>query len=163
MPRGKIGKPDEAPGEFPTRPRFNLESLREIRIATGDGESTLAAYTYTVGGTQFVKYATFDELTHAEREAALEFVLRFGAVHVRRKAKPRGRAAAPRTRRPPATLDLSEVDLSVPDFGEYDLPDTNGEGFDDLLDLALTDRPDPDAGKVLPRKGKTAPRRKQSK
>ena len=83
----------DTPGEFPSRPRFTLDTLREIRIATGDGESTIAAYTHIHTGKPVTKYATFDTLTHAEREAALAFILKYsGAAAIRRKAKPRGRA-----------------------------------------------------------------------
>lgn len=80
-------------GTLPSRPRFTLDTLREIRIATGDGDSTIAAYTHIHRGKTVTKYATFDTLTHAEREAALAFILKYsGAAAIRRKAKPRGRA-----------------------------------------------------------------------
>jgi len=87
----------DTPGEFPSRPRFTLDTLREIRIATGDGESTIAAYTHIHTGKPVTKYATFETLTHAEREAALAFILKYsGAAAIRRKAKPRGKAVSAR-------------------------------------------------------------------
>lgn len=92
QPEPNAPSPDTA-GAFPSRPRFTLDTLREIRIATGDGDSTIAAYTHIHRGKAVTKYATFDTLTHAEREAALLFILKYsGAAAIRRKAKPRGKA-----------------------------------------------------------------------
>ncbi len=94
QPEPNTPSPDTL-GAFPTRPRFTLDTLREIRIATGDGDSTIAAYTHMHRGKPVTKYATFDTLTHAEREAALAFILKYtGAAAIRRKAKPRGKAVS---------------------------------------------------------------------
>ena len=60
QPDTNTPSPDKL-GVFPTLPRFTLETLREIRIATGDGDSTIAAYTYTHGGADVTKYAEFSE------------------------------------------------------------------------------------------------------
>jgi hypothetical protein len=106
----------DTPGTLPTRPRFTLETLREIRIATGDGESTIAEYTYTHKGQTVKKYATFEDLTRPEREAALLFILKYsGAAAIRRKAKPRGRAVTgagqKRTGRQPPPFDLDKIEF----------------------------------------------------
>ena len=103
-------------GALPTRPRFTLETLREIHIATGDGESTIAEYTYTHRGQTVKKYATFEDLTRQEREAALLFILKYsGAAAIRRKAKPRGRAVTgtgqKRTGRQPPPFDLDKIEF----------------------------------------------------
>ena len=141
-------------GVFPTLPRFTLETLREIRIATGDGDSTIAAYTYTHGGADVTKYAEFSDLTHAEREAALLFILRYsGAARIHRKGKPRGRAVAgkrQRTRRatpPPCPLDTIELD-------PVDL-----DSLTPTDPAALVDAEPPK--KVLPPAEKPTPHRKQ--
>lgn len=133
MPKKKTPKPEiEATAAdlagaltFPTRPRFTLETLREIRIATGDGDCTIAEYTHLHNGTLTTKIVEFSDLTHAEREAALEFILRYsGAAAIRRKGKPRGRAVAGRRAgkaRKRDTLTESELrDLDNLDFGNID-------------------------------------------
>lgn len=100
----------------PQKPRFTLADLREIRIATGDGETTIAGYTYTYKGQTVNRYAAFEDLTHAEREAALEFILKYSKTQaIRRKAKPRGKAVAGKPKKPaplnPADITLDEISL----------------------------------------------------
>lgn len=110
---------------IPQKPRFTLESLQEIRIATGDGDSSIAGYTYTYNGQTVNRYATFDDLTHTEREAALEFILKYSKTQaIRRKGKPRGIAVKGKaTARitPPLipeniTLDLRDLKLDPPEM-----------------------------------------------
>ena len=77
---------DPANITLPTRPRFTLEALQEIRIAEGDGESTIAAYRFTHKGQTVEKVATLDDLTKTEREAALTFILAHTpAVQIKRR------------------------------------------------------------------------------
>ena len=102
--------------ENPTKPRFTLETLQEIRIATGDGESTIAAYRQRLAtGAIVEKYAAFEDLTQAEKIAAFAFMLKYCKTQIiRRKGKPRGRAVnrthtAPRSEPPP--LDLSKIEF----------------------------------------------------
>jgi hypothetical protein len=100
----------------PQKPRFTLADLQEIRIATGDGETTIAGYTYTYKGQTVNRYAAFEDLTHAEREAALEFILKYSKTQaIRRKAKPRGKAVAGKPKKPaplnPADITLDEISL----------------------------------------------------
>ena len=100
----------------PQKPRFTLADLQEIRIATGDGETTIAGYTYTYKGQTVNRYAAFKDLTHAEREAALEFILKYSKTQaIRRKAKPRGKAVAGKPKKPaplnPADITLDEISL----------------------------------------------------
>lgn len=100
----------------PQNPRFTLADLQEIRIATGDGETTIAGYTYTYKGQTVNRYAAFEDLTHAEREAALEFILKYSKTQaIRRKAKPRGKAVAGKPKKPaplnPADITLDEISL----------------------------------------------------
>jgi hypothetical protein len=100
----------------PQKPRFTLADLQEIRIATGDGETTIAGYTYTYKGQTVNRYAAFEDLTHAEREAALEFILKYSKTQaIRRKAKPRGKAVAGKPKKPaplnPADITLDEINL----------------------------------------------------
>lgn len=130
----------DTPGEFPSRPRFTLDTLREIRIATGDGESTIAAYTHIHTGKPVTKYATFETLTHAEREAALAFILKYsGAAAIRRKAKPRGRAITgtkTRAEKRPAPFDLGKIEFEPVDIDSLSptapaaLLDAEGENKD---------------------------------
>ncbi|MDD2956488.1 MAG: hypothetical protein PHD67_09280 [Oscillospiraceae bacterium] len=108
---------------FPHRPRFTLETLKQVRIATGDGESTIAAYTYTHGGQTFTRYEDIEGLTHAEREAALAFMLKYSKGQtIDRKGKPRGRAVTgtrPYTARQqtaPPPLDLEKVEFEPVDI-----------------------------------------------
>ena len=152
-PKPNTPSPDSL-GVLPTLPRFTLETLRAIRMATGDAESTIAAYAYTHGGTTATKYARFEDLSHAEREAALLFILRYGkAGEIRRKGKPRGRAAAgkPRTKPTPPPLDIA--DLAPVDLDSIEpptLPELTGEGI-----------PQYAGEKVLPPPKKPTPHRKQ--
>lgn len=102
----------------PQKPRFTLADLQEIRIATGDGDSTIAGYTYTHKGQTVNRYAAFEDLTRAEKEAALDFILRFSKTQaIRRKAKPRGKAVAGKPQRKtapplnPADITLDEINL----------------------------------------------------
>lgn len=100
-------------------PRFTLETLQTVRYSRGDGETTIAEYTYTHNGETVTKYAPLEDLTKAEREAALSFLLMYGKGDTAtRKAKPRGRAVAqrqpgykPKTRKEPPPLDLSKVEI----------------------------------------------------
>lgn len=75
----------------PKRPRFTEETLQEIRIADGDGETTVAAYSFTHNGQPAEKVAPLDELTAAEREAALAFILKHApAAKIKRKKARKG-------------------------------------------------------------------------
>lgn len=122
----------DTPGTFPSRPRFTLDTLREIRIATGDGESTISAYTHIHRGKAVTKYATFETLTHAEREAALAFILKYsGAAAIRRKAKPRGKAVSggrdqrrqyPKFDHVPELEPLDKANLNPPELEEIAFP-----------------------------------------
>lgn len=114
--------------KFPTRPRFTLDDLREIRIAGGDGESTVAAYCFDHNGEPAEKVVSMDDLTHAEREAALAFILAHGqAAAIRRKKqqKPRKARRSPRLYNTEAVafepVDLD--DLKPPSLPEIDTPD----------------------------------------
>ena len=152
MPKKKTPKPEiEATAAdlagaltFPTRPRFTLETLREIRIATGDGDCTIAEYTHLHNGTLTTKYVEFSDLTHAEREAALEFILRYsGAAAIRRKGKPRGRAVAGRRAgkaRKRDTLTESELrDLDNLDFGNIDFGADMEKAIEEMADFTIPD------------------------
>lgn len=100
-------------------PRFTLDTLQSIRYSPGDGETTIAQYTYTHNGESVTKYAPLEDLTKAEREAALSFLLLYGKGDTAtRKAKPRGRAVAqrqpgykPRPRKEPPPFDLSTLEI----------------------------------------------------
>ena len=161
---------DNLGAKLPTRPRFTLDSLREIRIATGDGESTIANYTYTINGASYTKYAAYDDLTKSEREAALTFMLKFsGATVIRRKGKPRGRAVAGRNQRrrrqpAPGALELTDFEFEPlqMDFEPCDLEFEPLELTDRDFEVpGLTDQPEAEAEKVLPKPKKRRPRRKQ--
>lgn len=102
--------------EIPKKPRFTLETLQEIRIATGDGENTIAAYRQRLqSGAIAEKYAAFEDLTQAEKNAAFAFMLKYcKAQTIRRKGKPRGKAVAgtrPAPRSEPPPLDLSKIEF----------------------------------------------------
>lgn len=106
----------------PQKPRFTLDTLQEIRIATGDGESTIAAYRQRLAdGATVEKYAAFEDLTQAEKNTALVFMLKYcKAQTIRKKGKPRGKAVtgtrcAPRSEPPP-------FDLSTIEFEPLELP-----------------------------------------
>lgn len=98
--------------------RFNLDNLQCIRYSRGDGETTIAEYTYNSGGKTVTKYAPVEDLTKAERDAALTFILLYGdkTTAATRRKKPRGRAVASRTPgnnpRPKATpiIDAAELE-----------------------------------------------------
>jgi hypothetical protein len=100
-------------------PRFSLETLQTVRYCKGDGETTIAEYTYTHNGETVKRYSPFEDLTHAEREAALCFILMYGTGQTAtRKAKPRGRAVAqrqpgykPKPRKEPPPFDLSKLEI----------------------------------------------------
>lgn len=159
MTDSKRPKPDpNAPspdklGVFPSRPRFTLDTLREVRIATGDGDSTIAGYTYTHRGQTFTKYAAFEDLTPAERKAALLFILKYsGTAAIRRKGKPRGRAVTgtrTNARRQPPPFDLDKIELEPVDPDSIAPTDPAA-----LLDAG-------DVEKVLPAADDQTPRRKQ--
>lgn len=148
--KAKASADTGTPVIFATRPRFNLDTLREIRIATGDGESTIAAYTYTHKGKLFTKYAPFEDLTPAERKAALLFILKYsGAAAIRRKGKPRGRAVTGKRTsagRQPPPLDLDKIEFEPID------PDS----ITQTAPAAFLD-----TGKVLPAAEDQTQRRKQ--
>ena len=92
--------------ELPTQPRFTLESLREINIAPGDGETTVAHYAFIHKGKRREKYVAFEDLTHGEREAALCFILKHGEGRTKRKTpvKPQ---------QPITAEDLPPIDLET--------------------------------------------------
>ena len=108
--------------ELPVKPRFTLDGLREIRIAAGDGESTIACYVFIYNRRKVEKYAAFDDLTRAEQAAALAFILLHGETRVKRKT--------PIRERPPIDLEALSLD---------DLPDLDAETSPEML-------PDLDAG-----------------
>lgn len=112
--------PDEAAElesmKFPTRPRFTLDDLREIRIAGGDGESTVAAYCFDHNGEPAEKVVALDDLTHAEREAALAFILAHGQAAAIRRKKPK------KTRRSPRLYSTEAVEFDPVDLDELKPP-----------------------------------------
>lgn len=82
--------PEETPEiKLPNRPRFTLDDLQEIRIAEGDGESTIAAYSFTHKGQTVERIARLDDLTRAEREAVLSFILTHAPAVTIRRRKPK--------------------------------------------------------------------------
>ena len=118
--------------KFPTRPRFTLDDLREIRIAGGDGESTVAAYCFDHNGEPAEKVVSMDDLTHAEREAALAFILAHGqAAAIRRKKqqKPRKARRSPRLYNTEA-VEFDPVDLD--DLKPPSLPEIDTAALDAL-------------------------------
>lgn len=130
-------------------PRFTLETLQTIRYCRGDGETTIAEYTYTHNGETVKRYAPVEDLTKAEREAALSFLLLYGKGDTAtRKAKPRGRAVAqrqpgyktkPRKEPPPEMFDLSTLE-------DAETPPIKTEFYlDELLEqLEASNTPPPD-------------------
>lgn len=123
---------------LPLKPRFTLEGLREIRIASGEGESTLANYVFIHKGRKVEKYARLEDLSKAEQAAALAFILLHGETRVKRKT--------PIRERPPIDLEALSLD---------DLPDLDaGTSLEDheetpgaaALDADARRSPDPDAG-----------------
>ena len=104
---------------FPTRPRFTLDDLQEIRIAEGDGESTLAAYRFDHKGEPAEKIATLDDLTRTEREAALSFILAHApAVVIRRKPQQKAKKA----RRSPRLYNTEAVEFEPVDLDDLTPP-----------------------------------------
>ena len=103
--------PEEIPEiTLPKRPRFTLDALQEIRIAEGDGESTIAAYSFTHKGKTVEKMATLDDLTRKEREAVLAFILAHApAVRIRRR-KPK------KTRNPTRIYNTEAVEFEPIDL-----------------------------------------------
>lgn len=90
------------PDTFPKKPRFTLESLREIRIPKGAG-CTVTAFVFIHEGRKVEKIAGVEDLTAEERTAALAFILEHGETVVKRKTPIR----------PPEPIDLSS--LTIPD------------------------------------------------
>ena len=101
---------------FPHKPRFTPETLQEIRFSTGDSETTIAAYTITQDGKPVTRYDSIEGLTHAERETALAFILKYAKGQtIRRKGKPRGRAGKAPEKMPPP-LDLEKIEFEPVDI-----------------------------------------------
>lgn len=103
------------------RDRFTLETLQSVRYSRGDAETTIAEYTYTYNGGSVTKYARIEDLTRAERDSVLKFILLYGAAQtITRRGKPRGIAVAaripgykPKPRRPTAPPVDSIADLEL--------------------------------------------------
>ena len=103
---------------FLHKPRFTLDTLQEIRFSTGDAETTIAAYTIRQGEKTVTRYDDIEGLTHAERETALAFILKYAKGQtIRRKGKPRGRAVKGKaTEHIPPPLDLEKIELAPVDI-----------------------------------------------
>ena len=113
---------------LPVKPRFTLDGLREIRIAAGDSESTIACYVFIHNRRKVEKYAAFDDLTRAEQAAALAFILKNGETVIKRKLPVRDC--------PP--IDLEKIDLSeyFPEGAAGDLPGDPGQEAGGAADVA---------------------------
>ena len=135
---------------LPVKPRFSLDALREISIASGEGESTLANYVFIHKGRKVEKYARLEDLSRAEQAAALAFILLHGETRVKRKT--------PIRERPPIDLealsldDLPDLDAGtspemLPDLGAGTSPEDHEETPGAAaLDADARRSPDPDAG-----------------
>lgn len=113
---------------LPKRPRFTLDGLQEIRIAEGDGESTIAAYRFTHKGQTVEKVATLDDLTKKEREAALAFILAHTpAVQIRRRKPKKQRTPTRLYNTEAEAVEFEPIDLdklTPPTLPEFEpLPD----------------------------------------
>ena len=97
---------------LPVKPRFTLDALREIRIAAGDGESTVACYVFIHKRRKVEKYAALDDLTRAEQAAALAFILKHGENVIKRKTPVR---------------EFKPIDLEKIDLSECFLEDAAGD------------------------------------
>ena len=104
---------------LPIKPRFTLDALREIRIAAGDGESTVACYVFIHKRRKVEKYAALDDLTRAEQAAALAFILKHGETVIKRKTPVREFKP----------IDLEKIDLSecFPEDAAGDFPGDPGQ------------------------------------
>ena len=123
---------------LPVKPRFTLEGLREIRIASGEGESTLANYVFIHKGRKVEKYARLEDLSKAEQAAALAFILLHGETRVKRKT--------PIRERPPIDLEALSLD-DLPDLDAGTSPEDHKETPGAAaLDADARRSPDPDAG-----------------
>lgn len=122
---------------LPVRPRFSLDALREIRIASGEGESTLANYVFIHKGRKVEKYARLEDLSKAEQAAALAFILLHGETRVKRKT--------PIRERPPIDLEALSLD-DLPDLDAGTSPEDHEETPSAAaLDADAGRSPDPDA------------------
>lgn len=109
----------------PKRPRFTEETLQEIRIADGDGETTVAAYSFTHNGQPAEKVAPLDELTAAEREAALAFILKHApAAKIKRKKARRSRKQPRLFNEAPVEFEPVDLDsLTPPELPDMEIPE----------------------------------------
>ena len=113
----------------PKRPRFTEETLQEIRISAGDGETTAAAYIFTHKGQAAEKIAALDELTANERAAALAFILKHApAATIKRKKARRSRKQPRLYNEAPVEFEPVDLDnLKPPELPDMEIPEWETE------------------------------------
>lgn len=117
------------PPQFPRRPRFTLDTLQEIRLSAGDGETTAAAYIFTHRGKTAEKIATLEDLNRTEKAATLAFILQHAPAAVVKRKKAKKPRKEPRLYlNAPADLEPVDLDgLTPPELPEMELPDLEPE------------------------------------